>query len=366
MKECAKRRARCERHILADAMAWFEPAVDAEPRHRAASWARRRSICRPLVLGIVIFTTGLATLGSGRAADCPQLPPPYDGPIFDANVQTWTADVQGLLAAAPRAGVKHVALFANSNAAGAEGVAAVLAAAREHPDLVVAGAPKIGFIRGGDLPADFVSATLSGIAEGTYKFVGEILYTHGDKPDHPPTRQGEIYVDPLAPGTTRLLEGLRDRNAPLLTHWEAWAWDRDRPRFDRLYSSWPQQRFVLPSLAYGSPDKADAILSAHQNLWGILSRLVDGRFRFVDPAKAAKLGPVMFDDCGALTAEWRAVLLKHVDRLMYGSDDYATQRVGWESYPGIIKKYRAIAGQLPGEVARKISWDNAAALYGTR
>jgi predicted TIM-barrel fold metal-dependent hydrolase len=152
----------------------------------------------------------------------------------------------------------------------------------------------------------------------------------------------------------------------LLTHWEAWAWDRDRPRFDRLYSSWPQQRFVLPSLAYGSPDKADAILSAHPNVWGIVSRLVDGRYRFVDPEKAAKLGPVMFDGCGALTAEWRAVLLKHADRLMYGSDDYATQRVGWGRYPGIIETYRKIAGQLPAEVARKISWDNAAALYGGR
>ncbi len=300
---------------------------------------------------------------TARAVDCAQLPPPYDGPIFDANVQTWTANLQGLPALAPRAGVKRLALFANAKAGGTESVAAVLAAAREHPNLIVPGAPKIGFISGGDLPADFVTATLSGIAKGTYKFVGEILYRHGDKPDHHPTRLGQVYVDPLAPGTARLLEGLKGRNAPLLTHWEAWAWDQDRSRFDRLYSSWPQQCFVLPSLAYGSPEKADAILSAHQNLWGTISRLVDGRYKFVDPAKAAKLGPVMFDSCGALTAEWRAVLIKHADRLMYGSDDYSTQRGGWENYPRIIAKYRKIAGQLPRDVARKISWDNAAAVY---
>jgi hypothetical protein len=34
---------------------------------------------------------------------------------------------------------------------------------------------------------------------------------------------------------------------------------------------------VAPSLIYGSPDKAEVILSAHPNVWGIISRVVDGR-----------------------------------------------------------------------------------------
>jgi hypothetical protein len=306
----------------------------------------------------------MAVGGVARAAGCPALPPPYSGPIFDADVQAWNPDLQGLIASLAGRGVKRIALYANSRAGGTQTADAVLAAAREHPDLIAAGAPKIGFIKGGDLPDEFVSSTLSGIAEGRYKFVGEILYTHGDKPDHAPTRAGEVYLDPLAPGTAHLLEGLKGRNVPLLTHWEVWAWDRDWPHFDRLYASWPQQWFVLPSLAYGSPEKTDIILSSHPNVWGIISRLVDGRYKFVDPAKAAKLGPPMFDACGALLPDWRAVLIKHKDRLMYGSDDYATGRLGWDVYPGIVAKYRSIAGQLPPDIARKISWDNAAALYG--
>jgi hypothetical protein len=160
--------------------------------------------------------------------------------------------------------------------------------------------------------------------------------------------------------------GLKGRRVPLLTHWEAWAWERDRPRFDRLYPSWPAQRFVLPSLVYGSPDKVDAILSAHPNVSGIISRLVDGRYKLVDPAKQAKLGPTMTDACGALLPDWRAILIKYGDRLMYGTDDYATARVPWSVYPGIVRKYRGVAGQLPPDLARKISWDNAAALYGAR
>jgi hypothetical protein len=308
----------------------------------------------------------LGLIAIARAAECPPLPPPYDGPIFDAAVQSWNPQVDELLTVLPGTGVQRIALFANGRAGTEARRTAVLALARTHPELVVVGAPKIGFILGGDLPAGYVSETLAGVADGSYKFVGEILYTHGDKPDHPPTIGGEVYVDPLAPGTTRLLTGLKGHSVPLMTHWEAWAWDRDWPRFHKLYAAWPDQRFVLPSLIYGSPEKADAILSAHRNVWGIISRLVDGRYTFVDAAKQARLGPSMFDACGVLRGDWRAVLLKYSDRLMYGSDAYATARVGWSAYPGIVARYRRMAGQLPTDVARRISWDNAAGLYGVK
>ena len=202
--------------------------------------------------------------------------------------------------------------------------------------------------------------------DGTYKFIGEILYTHGDKPDHPPTPTGEVAVDPLGPGTARLLTGIKDRNIPLMTHWEAWAWDPGAARFDQLYAAWPNQRFLLASLAYGSADKAEHVLAAHQNVWGIISRVVDGRYTLVDPAKQAKLGPPMTDACGTLRPEWRSVLTKHAGRLLYGSDAYATRRVSWDVYPGIIERYRRVAGQLPPGIARRISWDNAAALHGVR
>jgi hypothetical protein len=314
-----------------------------------------------LWLAIVLIWSG----GNARAADCPDVPPPYAGPIFDAQVQAWNPQVEGLIDAVQSAGVKRIAFFANSKLGSQTKTAlAVAALAQAHPDIIVLGAPKIGFIQGGDLPGGFIADTVAGVRSGKYKFVGEILYTRGDKPDHPPTRTGDIYVDPLASGTRQLLAQLASFNVPLLTHFEAWAWDRDKAHFDKLFAAWPQQRFVLPSLAYGSADKADAILSAHPNLWGVISRLVDGRYEFVDPGKAAKLGPSMFDECGMLRPEWRDVLIKHSDRLMYGSDFYANQSGSWYNYAGVIERYRRIAGQLPPDVAAHISWDNAAALYG--
>ncbi len=317
---------------------------------------------RIAVLCITIVLVSSA--GSSRAAACPDLPPPYDGPIFDAQVQAWNSKVDGLIGVAQSAGVKRIAMFANTRQGQApENDQAVFALAQAHSDLIVLGAPKYGFIFEGELPRGFVAGTVAGVRSGRYKFVGEILYTHGDKPDHKPTRTGELYVNPLGPGTKQLLTQLASFNVPVYTHFEAWAWDRDKDHFDTLYAAWPQQRFVLPSLAYGSADKADAILSAHPNLWGVISRLVDGRYQFVDPAKAAKLGPSMFDECGVLRPDWRAVLIKHSDRLMYGSDFYANESGNWFGYRGPIERYRRIAGQLPPDVAAHISWDNAAALY---
>jgi Amidohydrolase len=304
--------------------------------------------------------------GTTRAADCPPLPPPYDGPIFDANVQSWNPNIGGVIDAMQAAGVKRIALFANSREGGGTPTAkAVAALAQANPGAIVLGAPKIGFITEGDLPRGYIAETVNGVKDGTYKFIGEILYTHGDKPDHKPTKTGDIFVNPQGAGTKALLTQVASSNVPLMTHFEAWAWDRDRANFDKLYAAWPQQRFVLPSLAYGSPEKAAAILSAHPNLWGIISRLVDGRYEFVDPGKAAKLGPSMFDECGVLRPDWRAVLIAHSDRLMYGSDFYTTLGSNWSGYPLVIRSYRRIAAQLPADVAARISWDNAAALYGS-
>jgi len=241
----------------------------------------------------------------------------------------------------------------------------VLALGQSNPDTIVVGAPKFGFIKDGELPRGFIAETVAGVRSGSFKFIGEILYTHGDKQGDKPTRTGDVYVDPLGAGTTQLLTQIASYNVPLLTHWEAWAWDRDKDHFGKLYGAWPQQRFVLPSLATVRPKKRTRS-SRRTRICGASSRgLVDGRYEFQDAAKAAKLGPSMFDDCGMLRPDWRAVLLKYSDRLMYGSDFYVPTAGGnWSRYPVVIRKYREIAGQLPPDVAARISWDNAAALYG--
>ena len=70
--------------------------------------------------------------------------------------------------------------------------------------------------------------------------------------------------------------------------------------------------------------------------------------------------------CGAgkLCPEWRALLLKYPARFMIGSDTWINQR--WQSYDELMQGYRSWLGELPADAARKIAWDNAAALFGVK
>ncbi|QHE78108.1 amidohydrolase family protein [Hydrogenophaga sp. PBL-H3] len=65
---------------------------------------------------------------------------------------------------------------------------------------------------------------------------------------------------------------------------------------------------------------------------------------------------------GQLCPEWRALLLKHPDRFMIGSDTWVNQR--WQSYGELMRGYRTWLGGLPVDVARRIAWDNGARLFG--
>ena len=65
---------------------------------------------------------------------------------------------------------------------------------------------------------------------------------------------------------------------------------------------------------------------------------------------------------GLLSDDWRALLSRHADRFLIGSDTWVTQR--WQHYEALFADYRGWLGQLPREVAQRIAWGNAAALFG--
>jgi hypothetical protein len=65
---------------------------------------------------------------------------------------------------------------------------------------------------------------------------------------------------------------------------------------------------------------------------------------------------------GQLCPEWRALLLKHPERFLIGSDTWVNQR--WLYYDDLMRGYRTWLGGLPPDVARRIGWDNAARLFG--
>ncbi len=65
---------------------------------------------------------------------------------------------------------------------------------------------------------------------------------------------------------------------------------------------------------------------------------------------------------GDLDPAWEALLLRHSDRFMIGTDTWTAWR--WPLYVGLIQQHRAWLRQLPRDVAEKIAHRNAARLFG--
>ncbi|MCA6109053.1 amidohydrolase family protein [Bradyrhizobium sp. CNPSo 4026] len=110
----------------------------------------------------------------------------------------------------------------------------------------------------------------------------------------------------------------------------------------------PRAKIIWAHTGFGLPtDRVAAILGKYPNLWGELSY----RGGIVDGA-------------GKLTAEWRALFERHSDRFLLGSDTWVAER--WASYGDIMAGYRAWLDQLPPDIAAKIAYGNARALFALR
>ena len=285
---------------------------------------------------------------------------PYDGPLFDAMSQI--DDTVGMDRAMERvraAGVAKLALFARSFKRLHQNEQAVLDLAKRNPDLIVLGAPKY-FQLSGDVSSDYIRATVKGVKEHGYRFIGELLYTHGDKQSGKQYAAGERYVDPSRPGTARLLEAIAPLNVPFMAHWEAYAPERDFPRFHALYSAWPDQVFLLPHMGFASAAQLDEFMSRHPNLYALTSKKERLMGNFSDPDKLAKTGGSMLDG-RTLRPEWRTLLIKFQDRILFATDPHMKKL--WKRYGEAVADQRLILGQLSREAAEKIAYKNAERLY---
>jgi hypothetical protein len=295
------------------------------------------------------------------ARDCtPPNVSPYPGPLFDAMAQTGQfLDGDAAITVAKSVGVTRMALFARVHKR-EDGRSLVNRMAATHPEFIILGSPKLFDMRG-DLSSFYVHDVLDGVAAKRYAFVGEILYTHGDKAGGEITTSGERYIDPTQPGTESLVQGLKGLHIPIMTHWEVYNWDRDLPRFDKLYASNPEQIFVWPHLGFSTPQQAETVLAAHLNVWATLSKKEHSNENLEDEDKAENIGGSIIDQCGNLLPEWREVMARYSDRLMFATDAHKENR--WSNYAHIVLRWRMILSQLPPNVASAIAYDNAARLY---
>ena len=93
-----------------------------------------------------------------------------------------------------------------------------------------------------------------------------------------------------------------------------------------------------------TPANVGALLDRHPNLWVELALRTD-----VAPR-------------GTLDPAWEAVFLRHPDRFMIGTDTWVASR--WPQLPRLMADVRSWLRQLPRDVAERIAWRNAEALFG--
>ncbi len=260
----------------------------------------------------------------------------YEGPLFDAhlhyNDEAWQAhppaDVLGRM---QRSGVRAVVANSRPN----EGTRA-LAEAREPA--AAAGVTVVPFVRLYRHRNDYVTWHLDpsivtmveselarGTAAGPYRGLGEFHLYDSAFADHP---------------IPRTLMRLADsRGLVVLAHCDDVA-------VEKLLAHAPKARLIWAHTGIGGVPAARVreLMQRHPSLVGELSYrpgLTDG---------------------DRLVAEWRQLFTDFPQRFVVGSDTWINGR--WEQYEGLMDEARRWLGELPAPLARRIGWDNGAALFG--
>ncbi len=298
-------------------------------------------------------------------AVCGPMEPRYRGRLFDAMAQVDERDLQDVMGLVKDSSVTRVALFARSRKFLGQNEIEVQTLAKAHPKFLILGVPKF-FRFDGRVGDDYIDAAISGIRDHGYAFVGEILFTHGDKSHGETTSTGERYINPSNPGVKTLLRRLAglERPVPLMTHWEVYSWDRDWPLFSELYRAYPSQVFIMPHMGFGSVQQMEVVLSQNPNVFITTSKKEKKKGGYSDASKSAKLGDGFLDNCGKLKNKWRELLIRYKDRILFATDAHKSHR--WMVYRKLIERGRAWLGQLPHDTAKAIAFENAERLYGRK
>ena len=286
---------------------------------------------------LVVLTLSPAWSGGALAAD-------YTGPLFDAhlhyNEEAWNgrdgphppADV---LARMQRNGVKAIL----SNSRPNDGTRALAGL----PETRAAGVTVVPFIRLYRNRADYdnwfrdpsiyrmVQEELArGTAAGPYRGLGEFHLYDSANARGPVARQ--------------LMALAEEKSLVVLAH-------VDDEAIELLMAATPSQGRELRLIwahtgINGTPiERVQALLAKYPRLMGELS------YR-----------PGLTCDDGKLCPDWRALIERHPDRFLIGSDTWVNQR--WQHYDATMQGYRAWLGDLPADIARRIAWGNAARLFG--
>ena len=162
-----------------------------------------------------------------------------------------------------------------------------------------------------------------GIQQGDYKGIGEIHIFEADK---------------QSPGFREILQLANQHELPVLLH-------GDRFVVNQAFKWFPGLIIVWAHLGEApDTDLLEEMLIAYPNLY------IDTSVRDVLIVKDGKLLP-----------EWRALFMKFSKRFLVAIDTYYTPR--WKNINKVTSSIRAWLSELPNDVSRKLSHENAADIF---
>jgi hypothetical protein len=257
-------------------------------------------------------------LGAPLLAEAAELP------IFDAHVH-YSHDAWGVVppkdavAILRKAGLKR-ALVSSSDDDGTQKLLA------EAPDLIV---PELRPYR---KRGDVGTWTKD---EAALRYVEELLGKHTY------VAIGEFHLygaDADLPIPRRIVELARQHKLLLHAH-------SDVDALERIFQQDPGARVLWAHSGFESPGRVREMLRTHRNLWADLA------FRS-DQGSGGRVSP-----------EWREVFVEFPDRFMVGTDTFVPER--WHYIPDHAAFSRAWLADLPPDLAERIAWKNAEALFVT-
>jgi len=300
----------------------------------------RTLACRTLLGGassLVVALVLALPAGSLPAQPLPAAGAGYAGPIFDAHLHYNEEAVElhplaDVLGRMQRSGVRAVVANSRPN----DGTKA-LASAREATRR--AGVAVVPFVRlyrnradytGWHADPSIVEMVLRELAAGTeagpYRGLGEF----------------HLYDSANADGATarRLMQLAEQRGLVVLAH-------VDDVAIEKLFAHAPKARLIWAHSGIGGApiERVRALLLRHPTLLGELS------YR-----------PGLTTGDGRLNPQWRALLGEMPERFLVGSDTWINAR--WDDYEALMEQARRWLGDLPPAAARRIAWENGAALFG--
>ncbi|MET0334524.1 MAG: amidohydrolase family protein [Rhizobacter sp.] len=279
-------------------------------------------------LGLVVGVVGLVSMAQAA---------PYEGPLFDAhlhyNVEAFKPyPLDDVLGRMQRSGVRAIVANSRPNDGSKS-----LASAREATKK--AGVTVVPFVRlyrnradytGWHADPSIVEMVLRELAAGTdagpYKGLGEF----------------HLYESANADGPTakRLMQLAQERNLVVLAH-------VDDVAIEKLFAHAPKAKLIWAHTGIGGVpiERVRALFKRHPTLYGELS------YR-----------PGLMEGEGRLSAPWKALFTEMPERFLVGSDTWTNSR--WDDYEALMREARGWLGDLPPAIAKRIAWDNGAALFG--